>query len=265
MKRTVADILSLFLLLFPAVSSAQDTYRQYDDNRTYLESAREKSMLFRGLLAPEYRFQYNGNCYVAGKDFLPGRVMYNGRLYDGVYLNIDACRQVLEVKDNLIFATDADHVEYACIGDSKYVNLSFGGRVGNAPAGFLRADYEGEYSFYTLVRKTLSSDSEYHNGDDIGYYDPDYKVSVQSGGRDVRVNMYFACSMKYYMVVDGVAEQVKSRSAFLRHFDRPTAKAMRRYAALTHLDETDVRLDVYAKTLLAYRDGQMKSGGEDVR
>lgn len=255
----------VLLLSLPVLASAQSRYHLYDDNAIYSASAKEMALLYRGMMAPEYRFQYNGHCYFETRDFLPGQVLYNGRLYDGVDLNIDACCQILVVKCNLILATNTEFVDYAFIGGKKYVNLHYKDRVPSAPSGFLRADYEGEYSFYTQVRKTLSSDSEYHNGEDIGYFDPDYRVTIMSAGRDITVTSYFAHSAKFYMVYDGVATQVRTRAAFLKFFDKQTAKAMKKYASSAHLVSEGITLADYARELLTYRENVLQAGKEVVR
>ncbi len=263
MKRLIKATL-LTLVIVAAASEwakAQTQHYRYDDNAAYMASAQEKSLLYRGRLAPEYRFQYNGHCYAASRDFKKGEVLYNGRLYTDVLLNIDAYKQLLVVKANLISATDPQYVEYAFIDGVKYVNLSFEGRIKDAPKGFCSSEFEGDVSFYALVVKTLTSDDAYHNGADIGYTDPNYKEYVKVAGHDTRLNTYFAYSVKYYLVIDGRAVQVKTRAALLKLFDKPTAKAMRKYASKNQLNDAGVSFVDYAKRVLAYREQNLMNQG----
>lgn len=242
--------------------SAATSHRQYEDNRMYAEAAKEKSLLTRGVLAPEYEFLHNGTWYAETKEFKTGELLYNNRMYRGVKMNIDACKNLLVVNTGRITATDRNYVEYAVIGGEKYVNLQFGNKVKDAPEGFCKLIYSGDVSFYSLVRKTLQSSPGYHNGDDIGYVDPDYKDAVQVGMRSVPVETFFSYSKRFYAVKDGVCYPVKSRRALLKLFDKTTAKKLRKYASSRNLDELGVSLEVYASSVLSYWRDELREGAE---
>ncbi len=245
-------ILAVCLILSPLTVLAQNGHRVYEDNALYAEAAKEKSMLTRGALAPEYHFLHNGTWYAESKEFKAGDVLYNGRLYRNVKLNIDACKNLLVVQTGVVTATVPDYVEYAVIDGQKYVNLRFQNRVENAPEGFCKVEFEGPIAFYSLVQKTISNSTGYHNGDDIGYVDPDYKAYIQMGDREVSVDTYFLYSKKFYAVKDGVCVQIRNRRKFLKLFDKETAGKLKKHASEAGLNGMDVSLDLYAKAQLAY-------------
>lgn len=172
----------LFILL--AISAGLTCgAQQYAEESGYLDATREKAMLYRGMMAPQYRFSYNGTFYAEQKEFLEGEIMYNGRLYRGVPLNIDACTGLVVVRSGHCFALDPDYVEYAVIGKSRYENF---------PEGLMKVIYRtDDLTIYSHTRKELRHDSNYHNGDDIGYEDPNYNPSVTS---------YFMKVVKYYVL-----------------------------------------------------------------
>ena len=93
MKRYILlSVLPILITLSPSL------FAQSAERAAYAEAAAEKALIYRGRLAPEYNFRCNGHCYVESKEFKRGSVMYNGRLYEDVLLNIDACSNLLLVK-----------------------------------------------------------------------------------------------------------------------------------------------------------------------
>ena len=238
--------LAVLMLLGCGLAMRAQTPAAYDDQTVFMEAAREKALIYRGSLAPEYHFRCNGIVYAERREFLSGSVMYNGCLYNDVMLNIDACAQLLCVKASVICATDTEYVEYACFGGAKFVNLGFGNRIADAPAGYCKLLYEGSVAFYKQIRKTLVTDNGYHNGEDIGYYDPDYSD---------RTETYFALEEKDYLVKEGRAIPIRSKRAFLKCFDKESAKSLRRFAFRSDSLSGDASLENYAVTLLGHYDG----------
>ena len=63
-----------------------------------MQEAGPLSTLYRGKLPVQYPYQYNGTYYLEGKQFQRGSVYYNGKLDENVLVNLDACKQELQVK-----------------------------------------------------------------------------------------------------------------------------------------------------------------------
>ena len=84
--------------------------------------------IFRGKLPGVYPYKFNGTYFWERKEFQRGDVMYNGKLYRGVSLNIDACEGELQVRP-LEKATAVivfrDQVAWFTMGPSLFVNLRY--------------------------------------------------------------------------------------------------------------------------------------------
>ncbi|MBR1926505.1 MAG: carboxypeptidase-like regulatory domain-containing protein [Bacteroidales bacterium] len=136
--------------------------------------------LFRGSLPRSYPFRYNGTFYWSEKEFREGSVFYNGKLYEGVFLNIDAYQgQLLVARESTgtPVAVFRNQVAWFTMGGRTFVNLRYLGYT-EAEEGFFEVIRDGEIPLFSQVRKTLGSDSVNHNGGVIGYYDPEYDRSV---------------------------------------------------------------------------------------
>jgi len=77
------------LLFFPALLFAQDA----DDYEIYITSSNRYASLFRGELLPSYERKkpLDGSTYFAySENFEAGSLLFRGKRYDGVILNLDA-------------------------------------------------------------------------------------------------------------------------------------------------------------------------------
>ena len=88
MKRTCSYC--LFSLLFLALTCASAIAQEYAESDAFQESASDNSLLYRARQALRYNMLYEGTCYWYSPDFETGGVMFDGRWYDGVTLNLDA-------------------------------------------------------------------------------------------------------------------------------------------------------------------------------
>lgn len=191
--------LSLLLLLTPLLCGAQDP----DISRRYIESAGLESLLFRGRQAPEYYFVYNGTPYWSSPQYKPGRVSYDGRLYEGLELNIDACAQKLlctypGMNANGVF--DTRFVDWAEIGGKRYVTAAGCGSE-TLPDGYYEVVYDaGKARILKQTAKTLKIDKDGLMRSQTGYDGP-----IRSN-----TNYIFVISQSYYhLSPDGTAVQIK--------------------------------------------------------
>lgn len=159
------------------------------------------SMLYRGRLAPRYVSKYNGTPYWDTLSFRSGTVMYNGLLYEGVPMKIDAVEQKLVVKmSDTTAATvpDTRQVEWLRMGDDIYVNLRYQ-NVPDAPEGFFKVVVDAQPAVLQQVIKRMYSRAGDFNGGPIGYYDPQY---------DINVTNYFSYVSRWWILDDGVLERI---------------------------------------------------------
>lgn len=198
MKRIA--VFAVFLaLVWPGTAVSAQDYAELDK---YTEEAGEMSMLFRGKQGMSYEFPYNGTCFWYGRDFLPGDVFYNGKLYKGAFVNVNAHLQELVVKqdqDYLPVLVDAGHVEWFTMGGRRFVSRDAAGLT-VLPEGYYEVIFDGRSKLYKRVDKILRKDSNNRNGAGIGYTDPNYND---------RILDYFANRVNYYFIQDGAVHSVK--------------------------------------------------------
>ena len=130
-KRVLATVLALWALA--GTLAAQDPESMY-------------AGIFRGKLPAAYPYKYNGTYYWDRKEFQKGDVLYNGRLYKDIYMNVDAYLDELEVRplDRVSAMTVfRDQVAWFTMGPKTFVNLRYLGYT-EAPEGFYEVLRDGE-------------------------------------------------------------------------------------------------------------------------
>ena len=106
--------------------------------QSYESEARELSTLYRGRLQNSYHYRYNGTYYMFTKNFRREALMYNGKLYENVLLNVDAYSMDLISKPEEKIGgviLNRDQVAWFTLGGRWMVNLRYLGYE-EAPEGF---------------------------------------------------------------------------------------------------------------------------------
>lgn len=204
MKIKIAALAAALLgasLLAPVESRAQQA--EYD---RFQSAAAVQSVLYRGRAACDYSSAlYNGHYYWSTKEFLTGSVLFNGKRYGNVLLNIDACDQQLLAKayDGAMAVIVSRELvpEFEIDGES-FVNLSLAGLDGAAP-GFYRIACE-QPLIYQRINKIFTSSTGDTNGPAIGYDDPYYRDDVLN---------YFLKDEHYYVLKEGKLKKTGRRKA----------------------------------------------------
>ena len=197
------------LILSMGILSGQEKEKQQ-----YQESSLGLSSLYRGSIPAVYAFRYNGTYYWESRDFQEGSVMFNGKVYDRVLLNVDSYRMQLLVKaspDLSAAEVYRDQVAWFTMNGRKFVNLRYIGYE-NAPEGFFELIRDGETPLLIQVRKDFQSMPGNQNGGAIGYYDPDYDPSVIT---------FFQQRKYYYMISNGNVLKIRKK-AFEKNLLKPS-------------------------------------------
>ena len=190
-------ILLLLLLLLGGPLSAQDR-----------ENDQSFSALYRGKVANNYAFKYNGTYCWDERGLQEGSVMYNGKLYEGVFLQVDAYADELNVqpgKNTGLVVPYGEQVAWFKKGATWFVNLRYLGWT-DAPQGFYEVVRDGERPLLRNVKKRLLTAGGNHNGDEIGYVDPEYDGSIST---------YFRQQETFYVIEQGLVRKI-SRRAYRR-------------------------------------------------
>ena len=172
-----------------------------------------QSPLYRGRVMTEYNFKYNGHYFWSVPEFLPGTVCYDGTVYEGVPMNINAHTQEILVKRSETVppvVLDRGLLPWARQDGYYYVNLRMAG-VEDAPEGYFQILTDGRQTYYYQRIKLFAQDVGDHNGKNgIGYYDPDYKPKLIT---------YFHQKNYYYVLRKGAFKRVhpgkKKRKGFV--------------------------------------------------
>ena len=189
------------VLLFSIISLVSSFYLQLNaqDNesaqsRTFLEVAGPDAALFRGRLATRYNIMYEGTYYWERAEFMEGSVMWDGKKFDGLMLNIDAIAQEAQVYPpgtGTAIVMDRDRVDWLEFGGTRYVNLPKKGY--DVDEGYYEVAYESpEGTVYRHLRKTVSED-------------------LSRSERTRQASYYFTTNESYYLEQDGTLKELRRR------------------------------------------------------
>jgi len=205
MNRLFYCIIALLFVLCshdPSLKAQENT-----DYSVFMRNAGNNAVLYRGNRAFYYNLRYNGHYFWETVDFKLGTVMYNGKLYRDVLLNIDACRNEVQVKCPEQFFSvilPSKGIEWFTIGD-KLFEIPSGVVKGKVYEGFHEVLLkDGDVTVYKKVRKNLTSNTINNNGSGIGYDDPNYNEAVFN---------YFQYVGRYYILKDGVFKKISKNKA----------------------------------------------------
>lgn len=200
-------------------------------------------MLMRGRSATTYQFRYNGTYYWHTPEYKLGDLVYNGKQYHNILLNIDACKQDLLFKDSTSVAEillKKELVEEFSIDGKPFVNTLWLGE--DAPKGYCEVLYDGKAKILKQVLKNLESDSTGKNNYVIG----DYNANTAANVFD-----FFALNIRYYyMDPSGKITRIKNKSALLKQF-KSRKSDIRRYLASVK-NSNDLPLEEYFSLVMNY-------------
>ena len=192
MKRYLILALAFLALAGSATAQEKDT-----DEQVF-------SGIFRGKLPNAYPFRYNGTYYWFRKDFHTGSVMYNGKQYDGVSLNVDAYSAELQVRPVQglgAISVYRDQVAWFTMDGKLFVNLRYLGWA-DTPEEYYEVVRDGEVPLLRLVKKRLRFDGSSGGNMQLGYDDPDFDYSVGS---------FFQIEETFYALEKGQLKKIRKR------------------------------------------------------
>lgn len=162
-------------------------------------------MLYRGRIARKYAADFNGTPYWDTLSFRKGMVMYNGRLYDDVLVRVDAHLGKLVVRqDGNMAPTNPDErqISWFTRGKDLFVNLSYQGI--DADGVFYQLLSDSQVPVFRLIIKNRRADTGNHNGDLIGYTDPEYNPAFTA---------FYEQKSSYWKLEEGHLVKLRARKA----------------------------------------------------
>ncbi|MEA4868934.1 hypothetical protein SDC9_123856 [bioreactor metagenome] len=205
------------LLLFMLSVASVNTYAQdKDDYFLYRENASDLINLLRGASPLVYGFGFTGTYYAYSETFEDGNVVYNGKLYKDVRLNLNSHLDELYVIDNHIgkvVILNKDFVSEFRIGDRLFVNI-------NQYASNLSEDapsYSLESGYYQLLWE----------GDGVRMlkkirkiYEEKINQSLSTSSKN-QIERIFFPTTQYYMLSEDKMVQIRRLSDIWRFYELP--------------------------------------------
>ena len=246
MKRCLL-LLAAILLFSPLL--AQEVLEE----SIFSKAAGTNSQLFRGKVVNRYAFRYNGTYFWSPSGFEKGDVMYNGKLYRDVSLNIDAYVHELAARIDETTSSiylDRSQVAWFTKGGDRFVNLRYLG-VEQAPEGFFQLIHDGPAPVFLRIDKEFQSSPGEKDGEIIGYHDPDY---------DPDVITYFSQLKRFYILKDGELIRLR-RMRDLTGLYKDRKKEIRRFISKNALGGRDYPLERLFPQIMAFLDGDGRPAG----
>lgn len=199
MKTTRFVILLLLVLGFAGGACAQDF----------------NIPVFRGELAEKYNFPIDGTVYAYSDEFETGEVVFNGKLYSGLMMNLNAHRDELQVAIGSTgerMALRRELVGDFIVGKRKYTSLCGERAVKGLQQGYYQVLHRGDDMLLKRIHKTVSD-------------------RIESFTRQtVKV---FTTKHRYYLVKDGKVYTIKNESG-LAKFYRQDKDRIKDYVKRNH-------------------------------
>ena len=190
----------LVAALLVAIAACQGTVRA----QSYESEARELSTLYRGRLQNSYHFKYNGTFYMYTKTFQRESLMYNGKRYDDVLLNVDAYSMDLISKpDEKVGGVilNRDQVAWFTLDNHWMVNLRYLG-FEDAPEGYLEVVNNTREPLLRRTRKTFETDRRSNRA----------LTEELDGNFDSDVPNYFRRQEDWYTIREGRVVKLSRRA-----------------------------------------------------
>ena len=172
--------------------------------QNYESEARELSTLYRGRLQNSYHYRYNGTYYMYTRDFRRESLLYNGKRYDNVLLNVDAFSMDLISKPEEKIGgviLNRDQVAWFTLDGRWMVNLRYLGYA-DAPEGYFEVVNNGREPLLKFRRKTFEID---HRNNRVLTDDMDMNF-------DSDVINYFRTLETWYTIREGQVVKLNRRN-----------------------------------------------------
>ena len=166
--------------------------------------------IFRGELAEKYNFTIDGTAYAYSDEFEDGDVMFNGKLYSDLMLNLNSHRNELQVAIGSTgerMALRRELVGDFNIGKRTYTSLYGERNIKGLQQGYYQVIHRGKDMLLKKIYKKVTERTE--------------SITRQS----VKV---FTTKHKYYLVKDGKVNTIGNESSLIK-FYKPQKGRIKEY------------------------------------
>lgn len=120
----------------------------------------QNTILYRGPIALQLPFRYNGSIYAYEDAFSVGELWYNNKHYKDVLLNLDAYRDELYLKQpggGQPLVLEKELVDRFTLREKVFIHILKNTEIKNLPAGFYQVLYTGQDTLFKQIRQKYSS------------------------------------------------------------------------------------------------------------
>ena len=226
MKKSILTLIGSVLLLASCLSAtAQDGAMEL---QAFQQAAGDRSVLFRGKAAEPYTVQAEGHPYWYGDNYLPGDIVIEDRLYQGLPILIDACahRALVQLSSG-IFSVSLSPAEVQSIRlDGKH----FAGSLlqEGLPEGFYEVIGDGPEQVWKRVDKFLTTVNE-----------------------TTRIYQYYSTRLSWYFRdAQGHFTRIRDRGGLLRQFPPERRRFIRQEIKRMKADRSDIPFETWCQAAL---------------
>ena len=162
--------------------------------------AQQTSTIYRGRGRSPFPYKYNGTYYLDTREFSRGDILYNGKVYRGILLNLDAYGMEVETKSSekdREVLLDRSQVVWFTMGERRFVNLRYLG-YDSAPEGFLEIIKDGAAPLLQYSRKVSRADA---SGGSTN-------METLDGNYTAGVDHYFVSNHSWYSLENGILRKI---------------------------------------------------------
>jgi hypothetical protein len=191
--------------------------RGYDK---FVRDAGEFSNIYRGQAPLEYNFFHTGTFYAYSSEFEKGNVMFNGKLYKDIYMNLNSHLDDLNVlikTSGRIVVLNGEFVEFFNMGKREFINLRSDNQ--SLQKGYYEVLYNGDARLYKKTTKTYSE----RINESISF-------KTQS-----KLERLFIVSESYYLIKENSVKLIKNKADLLSGF-RDRKRDIRQFIRERNLD-----------------------------
>ncbi|HQB56379.1 MAG TPA: hypothetical protein PKW78_05870 [Bacteroidales bacterium] len=164
----------------------------------YMEQSSGYSPLYNGKIPPPYNMRHEGTYFLESEEYMVGTVVYNGKLYVDVHLNLNTHLDELYIKIPLYNSGSSllkAHVESFTMKDMQFINIVKEKWPGAPQEGYYRILYAGDN--ISVLKRTVK------------------RMNSSAVADDKRVTHVFEENSSHYILRDGNFYPVKSKSSLL--------------------------------------------------
>jgi len=190
------------------------------DYDRFINDAGEFSNLYRGQAPLEYNFFHTGTFYAYSPEFEKGDVMFNGKLYKDIYMNLNSHLDELNVlikTSGRIVVLNGEFVDYFNLGKRRFINIVKGDN--SLQKGYYEVLFNGKTKLYKKIKKVYSE-----------RINESISAKTQS-----KLERLFIGYESYYLIKDNIEKIIKNKSDLLAGF-RERKRDIRQFIRERNLD-----------------------------